>query len=67
MWVIAHEIQERVPFPTPTTNGPNTTANTLQPWTVPMFGGLVHSHGEVVAVQPNEPNGGVLPGGRPYT
>jgi hypothetical protein len=67
MWVIAHEIQERVPFPAPTSNGPNSTANNLQPWTVPMFGGLVHSHGEVVAVQPNEPNGGVLPGGRPYT
>ena len=61
MWVIAHSQQEVVPLPT----GPVVSGATQQPWT-PWFGGMVHSYGPIVAVQPSEPNGGVLPDGRPY-
>ena len=66
MWVISHKRQDLVPQPYP---GPLTTQNspTGAAWTVPWFGGMVHSHGPIVTVQPSEPNGGVLPGGRPYT
>jgi hypothetical protein len=63
MWVIAHTQQEVVPLPS---NGPVVSGNTQTTWTVPSFGGMVWSHGALVAVQPSEPNGGVLPDGRPY-
>jgi hypothetical protein len=32
-----------------------------------MFGPFVESTGKIVTVQPNEPDGGVLANGRPYT
>jgi hypothetical protein len=64
MWVIAHEVQELVPTPPPV---PTPPANGETVWPQPWFGGFVYSHGDIVAVQPSEPNGGVLAGGRPFT
>jgi hypothetical protein len=66
MWVISHKTHELVRQPYP---GPLTTQNspTGAAWTVPWFGGMVWSHDKIVAVQPSEPNGGVLAAGRPYT
>ena len=80
MWVIAHTEQKLVPLPSsvpvvingpvvagngPVVAGPSTTG-APPTWTVPWFGGMVWSRGDIVAVQPSEPNGGVLPDGRPY-
>jgi hypothetical protein len=63
MWVVAHENQELVP----TTPAPGPiTVTTDGKWTVPWFGGMVHSNGKIVVVRPSEPNGGVLADGRPY-
>jgi hypothetical protein len=64
MWVIAHEEQELIPTPPPV---PTPPANGETAWPQPWFGGFVYSHGQIVVVQPSEPNGGVLAGGRPYT
>ena len=36
-------------------------------WVLPTFGPLYYSHGDIITVQPNEPDGGVLASGRPYT
>jgi hypothetical protein len=61
MWVIAHRNQD----PVIPIFGPITTA-VGQIWGLPNFGSGYHSHGEIVAVQPNEPDGGVKAAGRPY-
>ena len=68
MWVIAHTEQTliRQPYPGPVVSPPS-APGTPTPWPVPWFGGMVYSNGPIVAVQPSEPNGGVLPDGRPYT
>jgi hypothetical protein len=61
MWVIAHEHQIQHNFYGVTEpSGPGE-------FTLPMFGPFVESVGDIVTVQPNEPDGGVLANGRPYT
>ena len=75
MWVISHLHNDLVPVPSPP-NGPviavPSAVDQERPdqkakWAVPWFGGVVHSQGDIVVVQPSEPNGGVLANGRPYT
>ena len=61
MWVVAHSSRRWYPE-----TGPVVSGATQQSWTVPWFGGMVHSSG-AMTVQPSEPNGGVLPDGRPPT
>ena len=61
MWVIAHEKQVQHNFYGVTEPSP---VGTFQ---LPMFGPFVESVGDIVTVQPNEPDGGVLADGRPYT
>jgi hypothetical protein len=65
MWVISHKFQDlvKMPFIGPLTTQ---TSPTGAPWAVPWFGGMVWSHDKIVVVRPSEPNGGVLPDGRPY-
>jgi hypothetical protein len=63
MWVIAHTHQETIAHyevmnPSPPAEGR---------WVLPTFGPLYHSYGDIITVQPNEPDGGVLASGRPYT
>jgi len=59
MWVIAHRDQrEHLVY------GP--TGGTSGAWDLPSFGPLVESKGDIVVVQPNEPDGGVRSGGRAY-
>ena len=61
MWVIAHEHQVQHDFYGVTEPSPPGD------FQLPMFGPFVESVGPIVAVQPNEPDGGVLANGRPYT
>ena len=61
MWVIAHEEQKQHPF------YGVTNASPPGEWQLPTFGPFVESRGPIVVVQPNEPDGGVLANGRPYT
>jgi hypothetical protein len=61
MWVIAHRHQRQWPHYAVTNPTPPGD------WRLPSFGPFVESHGPIVAVQPNEPDGGVLADGRPYT
>jgi hypothetical protein len=61
MWVITHEQQEPLPYYAATNPSPPG-----QPWQLPTFGPFYYSHGEIVCVQPNEPDGGVRNQGRPY-
>jgi hypothetical protein len=63
MWVIAHTHQETIAHyevmnPSPPAEGK---------WVLPTFGPLYHSYDPIITVQPNEPDGGVLASGRPYT
>jgi hypothetical protein len=61
MWVIAHKQQEHI-------NDYDTTTGTeVGSGRLPSFGPLVHSFGDIVTVQPNEPDGGVRGVGRVYT
>jgi hypothetical protein len=67
MWVIAHEQQEQLPYYAPTNPTPPTPpGQPAQHWQLPTFGPFYYSHGPIVAVQPNEPDGGVRHSGRPY-
>jgi hypothetical protein len=59
MWVIAHREQREHP-----SYGP--TSGTLGSWDLPSFGPVVESRGDIVVVQPNEPDGGVVAGGRSF-
>jgi hypothetical protein len=61
MWVIAHKEQIQHNFYAVTEPSPPGS------FPLPMFGPMVESVGEIVTVQPNEPDGGVLADGRPYT
>jgi len=61
MWVIAHLEQKQHPFYAVTNPSPPGQ------WRLPTFGPFVESRGPIVTVQPNEPDGGVLANGRPYT
>jgi hypothetical protein len=61
MWVIAHEHQIQHDFYGVTEPSPPGG------FQLPMFGPFVESVGPIVTVQPNEPDGGVLADGRPYT
>jgi hypothetical protein len=63
MWVVAHDQQEIVPALDQLLG---LIAGSQGSWTVPWFGGRVHSHGKIRVVRPKETNGGVLAGGRPY-
>jgi hypothetical protein len=60
MWVIAHERQVQHQYYGVTEPSP------AGAFPLPMFGPLVESTGNVITVQPNEPDGGVLRDGRPY-
>ena len=75
MWVISHLHNDLVPVASPP-NGPVVAVPSQTdpnhplrkvPWLVPGFGAGYHSQGDIVVVQPSEPNGGVLANGRPYT
>jgi hypothetical protein len=62
-WVIAHTHQETIAHyevmnPSPPAEGK---------WVLPTFGPLYHSYGDIITVQPNEPDGGVRASGRAYT
>jgi hypothetical protein len=61
MWVIAHERQVQHNYYGVTEPSP------VGDFQLPMFGPLVESVGNIIVVQPNEPDGGVLANGRPYT
>jgi hypothetical protein len=61
MWVIAHTQQIQHKFYGVTEPSPPGQ------FSLPMFGPFVESTGKIVTVQPNEPDGGVLANGRPYT
>jgi hypothetical protein len=60
MWVIAHEQQ------VPHNNYAVTEPTPPGTFPLPTFGPFVESTGDVVTVQPNEPDGGVLANGRAY-
>ncbi len=67
MWVIAHQQQEQLPYygvinPT----APTAPATQDTGWNLPSFGPFYYSHGSIVTVQPNEPDGGVRHSGRAY-
>lgn len=61
MWVIAHETQTQHPIYMMTI--PSGVGDVA----LPTFSPVVESHGPIVTVQPNEPDGGVLANGRPFT
>ena len=61
MWVIAHEQQQQLPYYAPINPTPPG-----EPWQLPTFGPFYFSHGPIVTVQPNEPDGGVRHSGRAY-
>jgi hypothetical protein len=61
MWVIAHEVQTQYPVYS------SSTPSGVGDFQLPTFGPVVESHGDIVTVQPNEPDGGVLANGRAFT